>query len=184
MDNEELKKVKKELMKPYWTEELHHCLEDLQPEDARKIVESMTHTEVYRKVNNRRFQEDYISDYLEYLWKISESAYWRHLIVTLDTTVGLLWGGDMPHFEKMCTSEIPAEVLKAVLNFAFRCDVKEDYTQDFEAIGCVVKAQVERFGRINEIKKYISSLNENLQESANKKILEMIKCRCNYTFYS
>ena len=31
----------------------------------------MTDSEVFSKVNNRRFQEDYIADYIEYLWTIS-----------------------------------------------------------------------------------------------------------------
>ncbi len=180
---DEIKKLKKELMKPGWTEDLHHSLEELQPEVAKTIVESMTESEIYRKVNNRQFQEDYIADYLEFLWDISENAYWRHVKSTLNLEHGILWGDHMSHFEKMCDNKIPDDVLKAVLDFAVSVEVKDNYKQDFEAIGCVVKAQVEKFERLKEVKKYISSLSKDKQVLANSRINEMIKCDCNYYFY-
>lgn len=183
MNKKELEKHKKELMKPGWTEDLHHALEELQTQDAKEIVESMTDSEIYRKVNNRQFQEDYISDYLEYLWEISESAYWKHVIISLDLKVGILWGDHMSHFEKLCNHKIPDNVLKAVLDFALEIDVKENYKQDFEAIGCVVKAQVAKFNRLDEIKKHILSLAKDKQNNADKRINEMINCKCNYQFY-
>lgn len=183
MTDKEIEKRKTELMKPGWTEDLHHSLEELQPEVAKTIVESMTDNEIYRKVNNRQFQEDYIADYLEYLWEISETAYWKHVKNTLDLEHGILWGDHMSHFEKMCQNKIPDDVLKAVLDFALSVEVKDNYKQDFEAIGCVVKAQVENFKRLDEIKKYISSLEKAEQILANVRIKEMIKCDCNYQFY-
>ena len=183
MNDKELDERRKELMMPDWTENLHHALEELQPEDAKKIVESMTDSEIYSKVNNRRFQEDYISDYIDYLWEISEPTYWKHIIISLDATVGVLWGDDMAHFEKMCSYKIPEDVLKAVLDFALAVEVKDNYMQDFEAIACVLKAQVEKFERLDEINKYISSLNKDKQIFADKRIKEMIKCECNYNFY-
>ncbi len=183
MNDKELKETKMELMKPDWTENLHHALEELQPEDAKIIVESMTDSEIYRKVNNRKFQEDYISEYIDYLWEISEPTYWKHIIISLDTTVGILWGDDMAHFKKMCNHRIPDDVLKAVLDFAIAVEVKDNYKQDFEAIGCVVKAQVEKFKRLDEINKYISSLEKDKQVIADTRLKEMIKCKCNYTFY-
>ena len=98
---------------------------------------------------------------------------------TLDVTVGILWGADMPHFEKLCTYEIPDDVWLAVLKFAIDSDDK----QDIEAIGCVIKAQAEKFGRLKDIKNYISHLDEEVKDSADKKIQEMLIKRCNYTFY-
>lgn len=178
-----LEKLKRELMKPGWTEDLHHSLEELSPEDAKIIVESMSDTEIYRKVNNRQFQEDYIADYLEYLWGISETAYWKHVKSTLNLKHGILWGDHMSHFEKMCKYEIPDDVLKAVFDFAIAVEIKDNYKQDFEAIGCVIKAQADDFGRLNEIKKYISLLEKEKQDTANERIDLMLKCKCNYTFY-
>lgn len=181
MNNKKLDEHKKELMKPDWTENLHHALEELQTNDARKIVDSMNETEIYAKVNNRQFQQDYIADYLEYLWEISEQAYWKHVIITLDLEVGLLWSDNMSHFEKLCNEKIPIGVLKAVLDFAIGCQIEENYKQDYEAIGCVVRAQVKKFNRMAEIKKYISSLDK--EKAANKRINEMIKSKCHYNFY-
>lgn len=181
MNDEEIKKKKKELMMPAWTEDLHHELEELAPEDSKKIVESMSNTEIYTKVNNRKFQQDYIADYLMYLWEISESAFWKHIKSTLNIEIGLLWGTDMLHFEKMCDVKIPDDVLIAVLNFAVNCD--KECEQDFEAIGCVIKAQVDDFNRLTEIKEYIAKLALEKQKDANERIIKMINSQCNYTFY-
>jgi len=128
MNDKELNDIKKELMKPDWTENLHHALEELQPEDAKKIVESMTDNEIYRKVNNRRFQEDYIADYLAYLWDISESSFWKHVKTTLDVNQDLLWSENMFHFEKLCSENIPNDVLVAVIKYAVECPENQKQT--------------------------------------------------------
>ena len=180
MKEKELELKKKELMQPAYTEELHHELMNMNPNDARKIVESMSNKEIYSKVNIRRFQEDYIADYIEFLWDISKSAYWRHVIVSLDPKVGALWGDNMKHFEKMCNTKIPLEVLDAVLNFAIQN--KESDKQGLEAIGCVIKAQIDKFGRIADIKSYISKLHIDDQKLAKEKIFEYTKKECNYIF--
>ncbi len=178
MNDSEIQKLKEELMKPDWTENLHHELENLQPVDAIKFVESMNNSEIYQKVNVRKFQQDYIADYLEYLWEISETAFWRHVIITLDLREGFLWSDNMFHFEKMCNVKIPKDVLTAVLDFAIECDEKSKY--DIEIIGCVIKAQVNNFERLAEIRKHISLLEGDKQDIANKRINEMIKRKCNY----
>lgn len=181
MNDKELNEKKKELMKPDWTENLHHALEELQPSDAKKIVESMTDEEIYSKVNNRRFQEDYIADYLEYLWDISESSFWKHVKTTLDVQQHLLWSDNMFHFKMLCSENIPNDVLAAVINYAVECP--ENQKQNLETIGCVIKAQAKDFGRMDEIKKHISLLDKNKQVLADARITEMVKCECNYTFY-
>lgn len=180
MNDMEFYNKKKELMKPGWTEDLHHSLEELQPEDAKKIVESMTDDEIYQKVNNRKFQEDYIADYLKYLFDISESSFWKHVKTTLDVNQNLLWSDNMFHFKMLCGETIPNDVLVAVIKFAVECDEKEKL--DMETIGCVIKAQVNNFGKLAEIEKYISSLDENKQKAANERIHEMLNCNCNYQF--
>ncbi len=180
MTEEELHKKKQELMKPDWTENLHHELEEMDPNDAKRIVESMTNSEIIHKVNIRTHQEDYIGDYIEYLWEISESAYWRHVIITLDTNVGILWYDIMDHFRRMCNYKIPKEVLDAVLSYAINSEKNSD--QDLDAIGGVIKAQIDKFGRIEEIKTFISSLNENIREFASERIFELAKQKCSYDF--
>ena len=181
MNNDEIEKKKKELMKPDWTENLHSALKELGDDNAKKIVELMSDDEIYSKVNNRTSQEDYIADYLEYLWEISKPAYWRHVIKTLDIHHGILWGDHMSHFGKLCQNELSAEVFNAVMYFAVNCD--ENYHQDLDAIGCVIKAQVENFDRLNDIRKYISELHGEKSDVLNKRIDEMLASECNYGFY-
>jgi len=176
--NEDLKKKKKDLMKPDWTENLQHALEKLPKEEARQIVESMNKREIYSKVNNRKYQEDYIADYLEYLWKISESAYWKHVCATFDKQEGFLWGGYLWHLEKMCHIAIPSFVLKGVLDF-----ILNSKGTDFEAVACIIKAQVIRFNRLEEINQYISALSKEQQDYMNKTIKEMIDCKPVYDSY-
>ena len=124
MDNKKLSEKKQELMKPDWTENLHHELQELPLQEAKWIVENMTDSEIFSKVNNRRFQEDYIADYIEYLWTISPIAYWKHIIASLSPNIGALWSDNMSHFRKMCTIKIPVDVLHAVLSFAISHDDK------------------------------------------------------------
>jgi hypothetical protein len=181
MNDKELNEKKKELMKPDWTETLHHALEELQPADAKRIVESMTDDEIYSKVNNRQSQEDYIADYLEYLWDISESSFWKHVKTTLDVRQHLLWSDNMFHFKMLCSKNIPNDVLIAVINYAVECP--ENQKHNLEAIGCVIKTQAKDFDRMDEIKKHISLLDKDKQVLAYTRIKEMIKRECNYTFY-
>ena len=181
MKKKEIKELKAQLMNPDWTENLHHTLEDLDKSDAKYIVESMTSAEIYSKVNNRRFQEDYIADYLEYLWEISEIGYWKHIEKILNPKIGILWSDNMNHFEKLCSVKIPDFILKAVVKFAIKCRVED---QDFEAIAGVIKAQVDKFDRLRKINDIIDSLNANKIEPAKQKISLLLKTECNYNFYN
>lgn len=181
MNDDEINKKKKELMKPDWTENLHHALKELDNDDSKKIVELMTDAEIYSKVNNRKFQEDYIADYLEYLWEISESAYWKHIISSLDVHVGILWGDHMSHFEKLCQNELTDEVFNAVMNFVVNCDKRN--IQDIEAIGCVIRAQAERYERLNDMRLYLSDLDGSIEIEINELINQMLVSYCTYRFY-
>jgi hypothetical protein len=181
MTNDEIIKKKDKLMSEHWTENLHHSLQDFHPDVARKIIDSMDDSEIYVKVNHRRFQEDYIADYLEFLWEISEEAYWRHIIISFAPEVGVLWGSHMPHFEKMCRNRIPEDVLEAVILFLIYDE--NNFQQDIEAIGCVLKAQAERFNRFDEIKNYVFSLKIKEEKDIMNQIEQLIKNRPNYSFY-
>jgi hypothetical protein len=181
MTNDEIIKKKDELMSERWTEDLHHSLQDFHPDVARKIIDSMDDIEIFVKVNHRLHQEDYIADYLEYLWEISEEAYWRHIIISLEPQVGLLWSDNMSHFDKMCTNKIPKNVLEAVLIFLI--DDENNFQQDVEVIGCVLKAQVEKFNRLEEIKSYIKKLKLKEEDNFINQVEELIKKDANYNFY-
>jgi hypothetical protein len=181
MNNNEIEKFKNELMKEHLVEDRHHALSKLKSEDAKRVVESMNEREIYRNVNVRQFEEDYIADYLRYLWDISEAAFWNHVKISLDINKGILWADHMFHFDKMCNVKIPEYVLITVLDFVVQID--KDSKQDYEAIGCVIKAQIEKFGRQTEIDDYISLLGNNRKNSTTKKIQEMISCECRYLFF-
>lgn len=181
MNDNEIKKYKTALMKEYWVEDRHHKLKKLHSRDAKKIIESMNESEIYQNVNIRKHQEDYIADYLEYLWDISETGFWNHVKISLDFSKSILWSDNMFYFEKMCNVKIPNDVLKAVLDFIIYNE--NSSKMDLEAIGCVVKAQAEKFGRLDEIENYISLLSDNNKNIASKKIKAMLNNKCPYLFY-
>ncbi|WP_291286939.1 hypothetical protein [Flavobacterium sp.] len=181
MTEDEITEKREELLSEHWTEDLHHSLRDLHPDVARRIIDTMDDSEIYVKVNHRRFQEDYIAEYLNYLWDISKEAFWRHTIVSLDPEVGILWGGDMPHFEKMCKNPIPKEVLEAVIHFLIHD--KNKIEQDTEAIGCVLRAQAKRFNQLDEIKNYVRSLNLQEETEILNQIEQLIETEPGYSFY-
>jgi hypothetical protein len=183
MNSEELEQQKSMLMKPGWTEDLHRALKKLDASDAKAIVDSMTQEEIWTKVNQRGRQNDYIADYIEYVGELSESAYWKHIIATLDVSTGVLWSDNMSHFKRMCETRIPGMILHAVLKFALAQGLKERNLQDYETIGCVVRAQVKRFNRMNEIQHYIATLDSETQTQVKSIIADMISTDCKYIFY-
>ncbi|PRY09830.1 hypothetical protein CLV24_11734 [Pontibacter ummariensis] len=181
MNEEDKKEFKRKLMEQYWVEDRHHMLAKKSKREAKSIVESFNESEVYQNVNIRQYQEDYISDYLMYLWEISKPSFWAHTKASLDLEEGLLWGGDMPHFKILCTVKIPDDVYQDVLNFAV--NYNKGFEQDLEAIGCVVRAQVVKFNRLEETQKYIALLDGQKQEAAHERIREMLQRDCPYTFF-
>lgn len=185
MTDKEIKSKKKELMKERWTEDMHHSLKDFEPEIAKKIIDSMTDSDIYIRVNQRTFQEDYIADYLRFLWDISEEGFWKHIIISLDPEIGILWGDHMPHFEKMCSNKLPDEVLKKIISFLihYKSEFKNQYEMDIDAIGCVFKAQINDFNRLNEIKEHIASLNIENKDEVIQKIESFATSNCKYNFY-
>lgn len=173
MASENLEQMKARLMEPDWTENMHQALEELPDEDAKTIVDSMSENEIFHKVNHRRFQQDYIADYIEYLWDISEEAYWKHIKVSLysDEEIGLLWSDNMSYLEKMCDVEIPKDVFQAVLVFV----LESTNEQDLGALSDVIKAQVNRFSKSDEIKSFSKNIGEEFEESFLEKVNLMMK---------
>jgi len=180
MASENLEKIKARIMEPDWTENMHLELEELPDEDAKIIVDSMSEEEIFQKVNHRKFQEDYIADYIEYLWDVSEEAYWKHIKVSLysDEGIGLLWSSNMSHLEKMCDVEVPEDVFQAVLVFVLESTNK----QDLDALSDVIKAQVNSFSKFDEIKLFSKKIGEEFKESFLEKINSMLNAESIYEF--
>lgn len=180
-NGDELERLKEKLMEPYWTEDLHLQLEELEDDDAKKIVESMSETEIFQKVNHRRHQEDYISDYIEYLWDISEDAYWKHIETSLyaDEDIGLLWSDNMSHVERMCQCRIPENIFNKVLIFI----MESEKELDLDALSDVIKSQVNVFSRYDEIEKFANQFNERISKIFLIKIELMLKAKSIYEFH-
>lgn len=168
--DEKISDSKDGFMKEYWTENFHLALDEIGSEKAKAIVEAMDDADICFRVNARKFQQDYIADYIEYLWGISKIAYWKHVKTTLDVEEGFLWSDNMSHSEKLCNNPIPDDVFEAVLNFAVNCTEEID----MEIMGDIVKSQAESFDRMKDIKKYLSLLEKNKKEEATNRINKML----------
>lgn len=180
MNSEQIKQKKEELMKPDWTENLHLTLEGFDDKDSKKIVELMSKKEINDKVNNRRFQEDYIADYLMYLWKISKVAYWKHIKETFDKNEGLLWGADMKHYGILCNNELEDDLFERILQFTFTNDKLIE--QDEEGVFCIINAQINKFNRYDFVKDYIQNLDNKFKPTARMTLEKWIGKDCNYYF--
>jgi len=176
-----LEKLKNQMVEYHWTEDMHHDLKELSVDDAKKIVDTLDENEIYDKVNIRQFQEDYIADYIEYLWNISESSFWKHVKTIFNLEVGILWSDNMFYFQKLCDEKIPDEVLNEIMNYIAYCT--QENNQDLDAIGCAIKSQVNKFNRKKDIKNCISKYPEPIKEIATKRIEDMLKNKCKDDFY-
>jgi len=78
------------LMEMQWTEQRHNYISELDEDISRRVTEALLPEQILILVNYRTFQEDYIGDYLEYLWDVSELAFWRHIEQTFLSTDGML----------------------------------------------------------------------------------------------
>ncbi len=179
----DIHELTRELLEERGTENFHLALADLDPEDARKVVDSLTVQEIYIKVNHRTYEEDYIADYIDYLWDISRKAFWRHVYTVLDKNKGILWGGDMIYFDKMCDNEVPKKILYKFLDLVADEEYKLSvhYNLDKGAISCVLRSQKKKFGRWNTIKKYVKANFENHKDLLIE-IKLLTKTKCSYHF--
>lgn len=106
----------------YWAENYHLSLEEMNEEDAIQDVESMTHKDIDHKVNMRKYQEAYISDYLEYLWEISPKSFWAHILVMFSGEAGLLISDNMKFASILCNEVAPKEVVTAIVKYTIDAD--------------------------------------------------------------
>lgn len=99
----------------YWVEERHHVLESMSPKDAKSLVDSLNQYEIEANVNYRRFQEDYIADFLEYLWAISKKTFWKHIETALKHPHGLIFSDNPTYIEVIKEQKMPKYVFKRLL---------------------------------------------------------------------
>ncbi|BEO47976.1 hypothetical protein SMQE20_25350 [Serratia marcescens] len=108
----------------YWTEEYHLYLEEMDKGDATKDVESMSDDEIHYKVNMRKYQQDYIADYLEYLWEISQKSFWAHILVMFSDETELLLSDNMKFASILCNEVAPREVISAIVKYTINADTQ------------------------------------------------------------
>ena len=73
-DNPEINVHIDKIMDFDWTEDRHKYLTKLPEALAAKVLESLLPEQMQIIVNYRERQEDYIGDYLEYVWDSNERA--------------------------------------------------------------------------------------------------------------
>lgn len=101
----------------HWTEDAHQYLEELPEDTAIRVLEALRPEQMFSLVNYRRRQEDYIGDYLTYVWKASPDAFWRHIEQMLMSEDGLLMC-DRTDIDDVLTSEdMPIAVWMTFLQF-------------------------------------------------------------------
>jgi hypothetical protein len=99
----------------YWVEERHDFLKSMPPEDAKSLVDSLDGYEIEANVNYRRFQEDYIADFLEYLWALSKASFWKHIATALEHPDGLIFSDNMGYLKIIKEERMPKYVFKRLL---------------------------------------------------------------------
>ncbi|BAK73251.1 hypothetical protein [Arcobacter sp. L] len=151
----ELEKIKENLMSFFWTEDLHYGLEELDDEDVKEIVESMNDDEIALKVNRKRHQQDYIADYLKYLWNISEIAFWRHIDMLFYDNDEFLSSDNMFFYEQLCQEKIPSKTLALAIDYLRNFETMNSY--EYGNLSEIIKNQVENYQRLDEVKLIVST---------------------------
>lgn len=100
----------------HWTQDRHELLESLSPEVAKAVLGLLRPADIGPIVNHRRFQEDYIGDYLAHLWTLDENFYWEHLGKTFESPDGLLIYDSDDHIRTMESHAIPMKVWRQLLD--------------------------------------------------------------------
>ncbi|QXU41468.1 hypothetical protein [Pedobacter sp. D749] len=180
MTNEERDEFLSQIDNDLDIENIHRELKALSKVDAKQIVDAMSERKIDLNVSVRRFQEDYIADYIEFLWDISKTSFWKHVIISLSIENGLLWSDNMFHFERLCDTKLPEDVWYAVMDFAVNAD--DDNKQDLDTIACVIRAQCLKFNREKSLRGFIRSCPKESWEITTKRIDKMIITPCTYSF--
>lgn len=178
MNKEQRVKYLKDIENQYDIEGIHRGLEALSKDVAREILEEMNSERIHMNVNLRNCQEDYIADYLEYLWDISKPSFWKHVIESLNTTVGLLWSDNMFYMRVLCDHRLPLDVWDAIMSFA----LDAEQGSDIDAIGYVVRSQCEKFGMEDSFRSYIQKCPLNLITENNRRLNDILSTTCKYSF--
>ncbi|WP_448130501.1 hypothetical protein [Stenotrophomonas rhizophila] len=139
--------VFEEFMSFHWAEERLGYLQSLPAEVARALLALLTPDCLEVIVNHRRFQEDYIGDYLAYLSELDEAIYWEHLGKTFESPDGLLIYDDDANVVSMETMKMPSRTWAQLLNSLFEAYADEVRSQSYgyplERFPAIIRFQTE-----------------------------------------
>ncbi|MFT2157967.1 hypothetical protein [Pseudomonas putida] len=154
-----------EFMSLRWTEDKHDYLTTVSPEIAKAILALLTPDDVDRIVNDRRFQADYIGDYLEYISDLDETIYWVHLQKTFESEDGfLLYDGDA-HITAMEERQIPMSLWSLLIDKLFTIDY--DLTD-------VIYYQTERVADRDEKRITLLAIASGMDEDDKASLAELV----------
>lgn len=152
-----------ELVTFNWTEDKHLYLESLDEEVSRIVLEAMLEEERDVIMNHRKSQQDYIGDYLEFVWERSEKAYWDHIeSMFSDDGDGLLLYDLNEHLEIMSHYTMPMKAWRAMLRAFIWVHRGEELEIEFlKEIFRFQTAKAEDWRRkIDETLNWLSALSE------------------------
>lgn len=154
-----------EFMSLGWTEDKHDYLTTVSPEVAKAILALLTPDDIDRIVNVRRFQADYIGDYLEFISDLDETIYWAHLEKTFEAEEGfLLYDGDA-HIAAMEEKQIPMSLWNLLIdNFL---------TMDDDLAG-VIFNQTERFADRDEKRSALLAIASGMDDEDKARLAELV----------
>ncbi|MCE9610617.1 MAG: hypothetical protein K8R23_10525 [Chthoniobacter sp.] len=98
-----------------WTEDRQKYLSHLPRAAAIQLLRGIDESGLEIVVNHRRFQEDYIGDYLKYVSEIDLKSYWAHIEAMFKSPEGILIYDGTSHVEMMTSHDMPERVWLALL---------------------------------------------------------------------
>ena len=159
-----------------WTEDKHDYLESLPDELAAQIVGKISEDTMRSIMTFRHRQQDYIGDYLEYLWNLdgSEPAYWDHITAMFESEEGLLIADTTEHMHVMESYEMPIETWNAMLDSIVRIHGVELTSQimkfELESLGPIFLSQTSRPEKDSvrrvSVLTWINAMDEKIRPSA------------------
>lgn len=158
--DESVLEIYDEFMSFSWTEERHDYLKSLPPDVAHRLLRVLNSDDLEVIVNYRRFQHDYIGDYLKDLWELDEESFWEHIGKTFESPEGLLVYDHDAHIQVMCSYDMPQRVWMLLLSSilgAYRGQLverKADYAVD--VLSEIVYFQTEKATKRQERREALS----------------------------
>ncbi|KWF01812.1 hypothetical protein WL80_29645 [Burkholderia ubonensis] len=114
---EDIKEHVAAVTEAHWTEEAHRYLEGLPESVAARVLESLTPTQIGSLVNHRHCQQDYIGDYLAYIWEANPNAFWSHIEATFTSEDGMLLYDSNNVHEVLTYEDMPITTWATLLHF-------------------------------------------------------------------